>query len=349
MKKLFVEAKWREQAKRRHNKEFTRRQTHKLRLERRQKGYVSTDDLILKQPKLKRRTHTLKAPGNFSFINNTVEMIMFFNQISEETRQGHNVAIDLREIKRLTTDALIVLLSKANEAKFARGMHVNSNTPNDSELKKVFMGSGVLQYIEENNYRIRPAHGAKRVEESGHVYRKKSYEVEPRMAKDLITFATEKLYGERSRRKGIQRTLIECMNNTINHAALEDTKEETWWATVYCDEVRKKAYFTFTDNGVGIFESIKVRDLKKQFALKVGLKNNAELLREILRGEIGSRTGLSYRGNGLPRIREVAERGQVGNLIIISNNVYSNVSKNEYTTMPFPFEGTFFHWEMTDV
>ena len=129
------------------------------------------------------------------------------------------------------------------------------------------------------------------------------------VASALIRFSAEKLFGEPLKLKGVYTTLIECMNNTINHATMDEDDKEVWWATVYFDEERKIAFFNFLDNGVGILESL---DLKWHNDLKLmtGLKNNADILREVLEGKIGSRIGLSYRGKGLPEIYKRFRREQ---------------------------------------
>lgn len=78
-----------------------------------------------------------------------------------------------------------------------------------------------------------------------------------------------------------------------------------------------------------------------------GLKDNADIMREVLNGKIGSRTGLAYRGNGLPEIYKRFQREQFSNLIIIANDVFADVEKDEYKLLPKPFKGTFFHWEIS--
>lgn len=124
--------------------------------------------------------------------------------------------------------------------------------------------------------------------------------------------------------------------------------KRTWWTAVYCDKATKTATFVFVDNGIGIFESAKI----KQFKLQIGDstlfgKSNTELLREILFNKRHvTATELSYRGKGLKSIKRVLDRKQINNLIVITNDVYADVGRNNYKQLPNQFSGTLFLWEV---
>ena len=77
------------------------------------------------------------------------------------------------------------------------------------------------------------------------------------------------------------------------------------------------------------------------------MKDNADILREVLEGKIGSRIGLSYRGKGLPEIYKRFKREQFSRLIIIANDVFADVEKDDFRILDKPFKGTFFHWEIS--
>jgi len=78
----------------------------------------------------------------------------------------------------------------------------------------------------------------------------------------------------------------------------------------------------------------------------LGFKSNADILKEILLGNVRSRTRLSYRGKGIPGIFKAFKRGQLRNLIIVTNDVYANVGEERFETLNIGFEGTFFYWEI---
>ena len=172
---------------------------------------------------------------------------------------------------------------------------VVGNEPKNPKLSDKFRDSGIYgsQFIRFSDGAIRKAHGT--------IYRKSSDEVKGKIASALIEFATEKVFGEARKQKGVYTSLIECMNNTVNHATAPDTTKEVWWATVYFDADKRTAFFNFLDNGVGILESLRLKWQDSLLRL-TGLKDNAAIMREVLNGKMSSRTGLSYRGKGLPEI-----------------------------------------------
>jgi hypothetical protein len=250
------------------------------------------------------------------------------------------VMCDLSDVSDFTSDAIIAVIALSNDPKIQRRPPVIGNEPKTPKLSDKFKDSGIYgsQYIKFADGAVRKAHGT--------IYRKSSNQVRGKIASSLIEFATEKVFGGSCKLKGVYTTLIECMNNTVNHATTSDVDKEVWWATVYYDAEKKTAFFNFLDNGVGILESLRLKWQDSLLRL-TGLKDNADIMREVLQGKIGSRTGLGYRGNGLPEIHKRFQREQFSNLIIIANDVFADVEKNEYKLLPKPFKGTFFHWEIS--
>ncbi len=75
--------------------------------------------------------------------------------------------------------------------------------------------------------------------------------------------------------------------------------------------------------------------------------NNADLLNLILNGDLHRTvTGEHYRGKGLPGIAEAVKRNQISNLHIITNDVFGNVSKQDYRMLDSKITGTFIYWEL---
>ena len=76
------------------------------------------------------------------------------------------------------------------------------------------------------------------------------------------------------------------------------------------------------------------------------LPGNPQLLQEIMEGKIGSRTGLSYRGKGLPTLHGLAKSGILRNLVIVTNDVRAFVAEDRYEQLNESFRGTFYSWEL---
>jgi hypothetical protein len=115
--------------------------------------------------------------------------------------------------------------------------------------------------------------------------------------------------------------------------------------SVYCDTESRKAAFTFIDQGIGIFESQSLL-FRLRLAKKVLLNKRTDVLRELLHGNIPSSTGLRYHGYGLPGIYKACVHQRIRNLVIVSNNVYANVEKDEYRPLKSSFDGTILYWEV---
>jgi hypothetical protein len=164
------------------------------------------------------------------------------------------------------------------------------------------------------------------------------------------------IWGEKRICKGLQRTLLELMQNTNNHADIEEKGAKHWWLSVNHDKRNKKVSFYFVDYGVGIFESLKSKPAgNKWFGWFEKLKEkilhggNEDILRLLLNGEMHKTvTGLPFRGKGLPGIKETLDRKQISGLLIISNNVYADAGKQKYLRLSNQFSGTFVTWELNE-
>src|SRR5260370_12163935 len=97
------------------------------------------------------------------------------------------------------------------------------------------------------------------------------------------------------------------MENTVQHAYNEGRAKEPWWTSVFFDTHRKVACFTFNDNGVGIFKSLRFRQTLKLYTGSA-FADAGDKLARMLSGDIRSRTSLPGRGEGLPAIRRDCER-----------------------------------------
>jgi hypothetical protein len=164
------------------------------------------------------------------------------------------------------------------------------------------------------------------------------------MIDDMVTFATQRLFGEYRKCGGVTNAFLETMGNTRGHAGGASGQHETWWAYVHCDTDRRIATYCIVDNGVGIFKSRKV-GFARQALNKIGITSNIEILKKMLRRQIESSTGIPYRGRGIPSLYKSLQRGDIRNLTIIANDVVAKVEKDEYHTLNPPFKGTFISWE----
>lgn len=292
---------------------------------------------------------TIKAPIQFSLIYNTQETIEFFNTIVELQKTKKKVFIKLDEVNQIDYSAIVALLAIMIDFK-TKKIGFNGNFPKNQESNILLVKSGFFQNLlipfkEEKRYSIISPNG-----EGIHTHAFK--DVDSKLSSEIIKSATEKIWGESRRCQGVQRVLIELMQNTKDHSNNNIDNGKHWWLSYNYDEKRKIVSFSFIDFGVGIFESLENKPMKDKFygwlnKLIGRFNNNADLLKLILNGEFHQTvTGEKFRGKGLPGIAKAVERNQISNLHIITNNVRCDFSNSTYELLKNSFSGTHIYWEL---
>lgn len=133
--------------------------------------------------------------------------------------------------------------------------------------------------------------------------------------------------------------LTELIGNAVEHGIVN--KNINWWLTHEIDRKRKIAKYTFVDMGMGIINSHK----KAKLPIKYLFLKNKHIVLDALLGKLGSSTKMSYRGRGLPQLREMIENGYVSNLTLITNTVSLNFQNQVFIANKNPnFVGTYYSW-----
>ncbi len=283
-------------------------------------------------------TVVLPAPEPFSLVGNPAEVARFFHDIERACAGGSHVRVDLREAHALTSDAVAVLVSRVNERRYTHRMEVSGLLPADPAAVSILAECGFFEHVEVDGPRP-PANGR------GQIQTRRSYKVEAARTDALLRQVNDIVPGTEFAWDGVQRVIVESMNNTENHARGGKAGRERWWLSVHSDPTAGVARFCFFDNGVGIFESLRRKRLLHVLADGLGLNQRPAFLRKVLAGEVPSSTGLGYRGKGLPKIAGAHARNQFRRLIILANDVYADVERDDFRTIPFAFSGTFLYWE----
>lgn len=323
-KKLYSAERWKRHLKRRQLYQLER--TRK----RRKTGYV---DVRKARPREKRRFVDLKLPTTFSIVENPEEVLEFLSTLKFYAGR-HNVNLDLSEISAISTEAIAALIATIKV--IGEQAWIGGNLPIATGAREILVQSGFFSHVRSRD----PLPSCTQ----GRIAQKHAKKVEPVVAQELIRIGTEAVYGKPRRSPAAYRTLIESMNNTHNHAAKPDQAKETWWSTVYGDTQRKRVCYTFVDTGIGIFRSIRVRGLRRAYRL-LNIQSDGTILRDMLRGEVESSTGIPHRGKGLPAIYKECQSKRIQSLVIVANGVFANVSRGVYRTLKTEFGGTLLYWE----
>lgn len=307
-----------------------RRRLRKLKKRKRILSKKKNKLVLWKQKISGRRYRTCVAPPNFSFINNTENLLHFAGKIATNIQGNKPVKIDLENISHLTPDAIAFLCALVNKSK--RGL-IKGNAPKNSFLQQKFVASGFYDYVK--TFKKPP------VAKNNKMHHNKSLKkVDPLIAKECTLFALG-LVKKNEIKKALYEILIELMANTNNHANLSQSGMCDWWLYYYYDSATRTMHFTFLDFGVGVFRS-------KKFKKFLGMLNKTteEKACDLLEGKIESRTGLSCRGKGFSCIVENAGKNLFNKFVIVTNDALIDVKTRNTKTLNQEFNGTFFYWEI---
>lgn len=294
----------------------------------------------------------IDAPSNFSLINNEEEVLGFIDKVKSHYKAREPVYINLDKVNTLGNGAILLLL--ANMFQFrSHGVPFNGSKPDDPALRKKLEESGFFKHLyksiaKQDDYNVGSPDGM--------IYTHAQKEVDSALADLVIENASKTVWGVSRRCPGIQRTLVELMHNTNNHAGhAKGTKH--WWLSSSKDEINKTVTLTFLDFGRGIFDSL---DNKKTDDIFYGWKDiffkvfpwadtSEKVLKLILEGQLHKTCTKQYfRGKGLPGIYDAFQSGRIGKLLIISNRVYADIETNTYKLLKHNMHGTFVSCEINE-
>lgn len=293
----------------------------------------------------------IKTPISLSLIESPNETITFINQLEEYCDNRTRVYVDMKNLNFLDNSGISVLLSVVYLFK-ERGIKYNGNFPRNEHYKEMLIYSGFFDNLREN----KSTESEYSPEKRNQIINKTYKTVEPLIGLPIQISTSKTIWGEQRVLKGLQRVLIELMHNTNNHADIYKKGEKQWWLSINHNVDERKVSFIFLDYGIGIFESLKNKPKEGKWKrLSAYLSSlgtdtsNAMLLKNLLEGTIHmSVTGHSFRGKGLPGIKEALDNKHIKNLHIVSNDVKAEVSSNNYEIIRNEFNGTFLSWELDE-
>lgn len=326
-KRLFKRKKYKERMR--------RRSVDQVAKNRRRSLSIKSTQSPSKLRKRKRRVKQLRAPNNFSMIQNPTETTRFLNSLIEASHK-FNLEIDLASVKTMTYESPGLLLAHIKKA-IENGANLQGSFPKATKPKLIFEKSGIFNFLTSNAEIETSSDGLITFRENKQILNDE--------AAVLCRLASQKITGEGRPIRAAYGILVDLMANTHNHAALDDEGTELWWATVATDQEARKAFFTFIDMGVGIFESLP--KTRPQWYRQVKERPRTALLQDLLAGKIPSRTGKTNRGRGIPGLVKRLKQGAITQLKLISNNVNADIESEKAEIMQTNFKGTLVYWEVS--
>lgn len=348
MKKLYTTFQYKQRNQKRSNKEFRKKILRKERLKanrRNQEGYSKNE---LRDKKLAANYHKVKAPEKLTIFNNYEETFRFISQLESNYIARKKTFVNIRHVEEIDYGAIALLVSVMFLFK-EKSIDFNGNFPKNDKIKKQLIDSDFFKHLKKPirkkvEYALGKPH---------QIFTRANRKVVSELGYAVMKESSLTIWGQKRTLKGLQRILLELMQNTNEHAHIEGRGKERWWLSVNHNKENKKVTFIFVDYGVGIFKSLynKTSNSKWFYIHKIKDRiqygHDTKILRMLLEGELHKTvTGQSFRGKGLPGIKQVHKRNGISNLNVITNNVYADVSKGIYKLLANQFSGTMLYWEI---
>lgn len=261
---------------------------------------------------------TRDVPEIFSFMDNSEETILFFNELARELSMymKRKFKINSKNVKKVTVDALIYLLALMKNFGISNKHYFEGNLPLDESASKTYIESGFLDYmvitklndnIQYNLENIRIITGTK---------------TDAEIITTITKFAEQKLNKTRKELISLSKIFIEMMSNVYYHAysGKSKVKSKSWY--IYAEHLEDYIRIIFVDTGTGIAKTVKTNFFEKTVkffkAEKFWGKTDVQLMKSAFDGEFRTQTNEKHRGNGLATIRELVKEPIYKNVKVIS-------------------------------
>ena len=277
----------------------------------------------------------LRTPSKFKLQYEYCEdVIGYINKIKALGRSGKHMNIIMADISEIGEGAISMLLSVMEE--LVRGGIIFTGTkPKDTTCKAILEKSGFFKFVngkvDESN-----SNSKNTILNTGDNKTPQS-----ELAVEIVK-SMETVWGQKGRSPSVYSCVFEMMRNSCDHAFKKDNQIRWHFALSHSD-TDNTVKFSFVDNGKGIIKTFTEGILKNFLNL---FQDNVDIIEAAFENGIASRTGLSWRGKGLPTIFDNYSDNHIKNLVVISNNVYIDFDRSIRYKLKNAFSGTYYYWKV---
>ncbi|TXJ12785.1 ATP-binding protein [Brachyspira aalborgi] len=258
----------------------------------------------------------LKAPENFSIINNTEETVLYFYKIIQyiKTHSGSRfnaLFFNVAHIKKMSIDAIMYLLAiiyNFNNLKTSI-LRIKGNGPRDKDIKRKMVSSGFFNMIKYKTSNI--------ISNDNNTQEILYGELVDGIAASRVIKLAENYFGLKKCFKFLYNIIIELMTNTKSHAYGNSHFTINSWY-LYAECIDDKMYITFIDTGLGIPDTILKKVLENLKDKYTKINRDAQYMLSALKGDFRTRTREKNRNKGLPEIFNYYKDNKIENLKIVS-------------------------------
>lgn len=272
-------------------------------------------------------------------------------------RSGKTVVYDFSGTKTVTETFISILISHIKDPNINKLRPSKINLPTDKSCNQKLRKFGIFKKVDDTCESID-------IENIG-IHKLTNTLVANDIAKQVVRSVSRYFYNEDRKLASLYSILIELMANTNNHADSSVKAMYPWWLYVFVDENEKLVKFVFLDLGLGIYESMPVKqhitvqkiplfhtspEDKLSAKQKIGNRERqiGWIQSKLESGDIKSSTKNPSRGRGMPHILKCAKSGDFRKFNIISNDAYVDVIGRRISAMRENFSGTIYYFELQE-
>lgn len=285
---------------------------------------------------------TIRAPRTFSLLNNPTELLSFLRIVDQKVRTRH-LFIDMSGVTTLTAEAVAAFVAVMKSTKH-ENVKIRGNLPSSGPLATKLEEFGFYEQVIPPKSFVPATEAAKKgtILIRGNQFKlEKDNTVQSEIAGKMVDFA-RRLFPD-DPHKGVFTMFMEATTNTVEHAS-RTNQPMRWIAGAYYDKERNVMSFTVIDRGVGILNSVKFQRALSALWGRVAW-GSGEKLRQLLLGNMRSRTQEPHRGLGLPGAFAAFKANRIADLAIISNHGFAHARAKQYEELSTAFDGTIIYWE----
>ena len=294
----------------------------------------------------------ITVPETLDIFNNTEETLVFFSYILRIVGCFNfrgKLILNFAKVKNLSIDAIMYMIALINKNQRSN-IEFGITKPKNKKCKKLLLKCGMGKFL---------CHKGEFKEDFNDYFSIVfGHTVDVEKAKAMSDFCHLKLGFESNEFKFIYKIFIELMNNTVQHAYIEESVSKKKWF-VFIENTNTKLKFTFLDTGVGIPLTVQKHEnwdglWDTQNDLKNLIEGNeSRFIFSALCGDVKrSSTGNPNRGRGLPEIYGYFKEDRfTSNLKIISGKGICRFYDSQrevpiLNDLSTNLLGTLFYWEI---
>jgi len=309
-----------------------------LRHRSRRKNKIQNDSSTSLKTKLSRNPEfkEVRAPTNLTLQYEDVEEVLrFIKTIKRLGHKGYFPDLKLEGVKKIGEGAIAMLLSVISDLERNR-IFSKGNKPDDEHCRDTLEKSGFFRHMNASISKKNSV-SKSRILKTGSILTQQD-ELVPEIHKSMET-----IWGKSARCPALYGGLGEMMRNSCDHA-FSNKRSVIWHLGITHFEKDNNCKFSFVDNGDGIISTYNRKGIFKKIASF--FTDNGDILETAFKDGIQSRTGLSWRGKGLPTIFEMYSDKIITNLVVITNDVYLDFDRGINKSLKTDFSGTYYFWRI---